>query len=76
MHPDFQGMGVGSLILERALLMAKERRVSNVTLYVATFRTNAIKLYLKYGFKIENLLSNYYPLSSNDAYCMNLTMAT
>ncbi|KGG50700.1 hypothetical protein DI09_5p470 [Mitosporidium daphniae] len=80
-HPEFQGKGFGSQLLGEAIKLARERRISSILLYVATFRIAAIQLYTKHGFTKDKLLSNYYCSSpsstthNGDAYEMRLTLS-
>ncbi len=59
-HPDYQGMKIGSRILENLLNEAKNRGESQLTLEVRESNTKAIKLYTKYGFEIVGTRKNYY----------------
>ena len=59
-------------MLEKAIAIAKERRVASVLLHVATFRLAAIGLYTKHGFIKDQLLLNYYTPMGGDAFSMRL----
>lgn len=45
-----QGMGVGRMLLEYCLKIAKQKRIDKLILYSNTFLKPAINLYQKYGF--------------------------
>ena len=51
LHPDFRGKGYGKMLLEHALLTAKNLGYERVTLETASVLQEAIALYKKYGFE-------------------------
>lgn len=57
-HPDFQGLGLGTALLEYC-----EKRIAafspNIFICVSEFNTGAIKLYESYGFKKVGRLENF-----------------
>lgn len=61
--------GIGSLLLEKLIELAKEK--ASLTLEVNVKNTNAQKLYLKYGFKNLGIRKKYYH-GIEDAYIMTL----
>lgn len=64
-HPDFQGMQIGSHILENLLNIAKNRECIQLTLEVRESNTKAINLYNKYGFETVGMRKNYYEGKEN-----------
>ena len=64
-HPDFQGMKIGSQILENLLIIAKSRNCYELTLEVRESNEKAINLYKKYGFKTVGMRKNYYEGTEN-----------
>lgn len=64
-HPDFQGMKIGSQILENLLNTAKNRGDSQLTLEVRESNQKAINLYKKYGFETVGMRKNYYEGKEN-----------
>lgn len=55
-----QGLGIGKLLLEHCLTVAKEKNIEKLVLYSNTKLTSAIHLYKKYGFtEIELELGLY-----------------
>jgi ribosomal-protein-alanine N-acetyltransferase len=67
--PQWQGRGVGKMLLEALLTRADEARAP-VFLEVRTDNTTAIRLYEKYGFEQIGLRRRYYHPSGADAYTM------
>ena len=57
-HPDFQGKGIGAILLKKALDMAREKNYKKVFLYSSTILGPAIYLYTRYGFIEEELEEN------------------
>jgi len=49
--PESRGKGIGTLMLEHARFLAKERNYRAITLRVYSQNTQAIKLYTRFGFK-------------------------
>ncbi len=52
--PDYQGQGVGSLLLDHAETWARERGRDSLTLWVAGGNARAIHVYQKAGLKIDH----------------------
>ena len=57
-RPDFQGKGIGAILLKKALDMAREKNYKKVFLYSSTILASAIYLYERYGFIEEELEKN------------------
>lgn len=66
---DFRNKGIGSLLLERLIELAKCKTA--LTLEVNLKNKIAQKLYLKYGFEILGIRKKYYD-GIEDAYIMTL----
>lgn len=66
---DFRNNGIGSLLLERLIELAKCKTA--LTLEVNVKNKIAQKLYLKYGFEILGIRKKYYD-GIEDAYIMTL----
>ncbi len=49
--PKYQGIGIGKLILRRAVKIALREKYDSIKLYVVTSNEVAYKTYLKYGFE-------------------------
>ncbi|NDJ77691.1 MAG: GNAT family N-acetyltransferase [Chloroflexi bacterium] len=59
-HPDFQGQGVGSALLEAAIDLAENwLNISRIELTVFTDNADGVALYHKFGFEIEGTLHDY-----------------
>lgn len=57
---NFQGYGIGTLLLEHCLSVAKENNIKTLILYSNTRLEPAIHLYRKYGFEETTLESGLY----------------
>lgn len=68
-HKNFRSKGIGSLLLENLIELAKVK--TSLTLEVNTKNEIAQKLYLKYGFKNLGIRKKYYD-GIEDAYIMTL----
>jgi L-phenylalanine/L-methionine N-acetyltransferase len=59
-HDDFQRRGVGSALMEAALMIADNwLNITRLELEVYTDNAPAIALYKKYGFEIEGTLRKH-----------------
>ena len=69
-HPQWQGRGLGELLLvsllEQGMLLGAQR----ATLEVRVSNSAALELYLKYGFEIVSRRRRYYTNNNEDAYIM------
>lgn len=70
-HKDFRHNGIGSILLEELINLAKEHRKSSLTLEVNTKNEYAQKLYNKYGFKNLGIRKKYYQ-GIEDAFILTL----
>ena len=71
------GMGVGTTLMEHFLVWAKQTKiVRKVNLKVQTNNERAIKLYKKFGFKIEGTITRdaFVKNTFYDSYAMGLVM--
>ena len=50
-RPQFRGLGLGKLMLDRLKEYAQERQVNILRLETGIYQTDAIKLYERYGFE-------------------------
>ncbi len=66
-HPDYQGRGLGSLLLKNLLEEAYNRGLERATLEVAESNKKAINLYKKFGFKEAGRRKKYYQKTGEDA---------
>jgi [ribosomal protein S18]-alanine N-acetyltransferase len=60
-HPDYQSMGLGRMLLTHMLELAVEHNVNTSFLEVRPANFSAIKLYLDMGFDEIGMRRNYYP---------------
>ncbi|HET9909116.1 MAG TPA: GNAT family N-acetyltransferase, partial [Anaerolineales bacterium] len=49
-RPQFRGLGLGKLMLDRLAEYAQERQVNILRLETGIYQTDAIRLYERYGF--------------------------
>jgi ribosomal-protein-alanine N-acetyltransferase len=66
-HPDFQGKGLGQLLLYSLLKDAYKRQLERATLEVRVSNEVAISLYKKFGFQIAGRRKGYYQTTGEDA---------
>ena len=65
---DFRNQGIGTLLLEKLIQLAKEKKSTSITLEVNEENYPAIHLYKKLGFKQMGNRKNYY--DGKDGYIM------
>jgi ribosomal protein S18 acetylase RimI-like enzyme len=57
--PAFQGLGLGTHMMEHALMWAKERNLLRIELSVFNSNIKAQSLYKKFGFMVEGVRKSY-----------------
>lgn len=70
-HKNFRKKGIGSLILEKLIQIAKQKHMNSITLEVRESNSIAQALYLKYAFQIVGRRKKYYQ-GIEDAMIMTL----
>ncbi len=76
-HPDFRGLGIGRVLLEDVLELARDRSCGKVCLEVRRSNKTAIRLYESFGFRVVGVRKNYYHdgfLRNEDAILMDLAL--
>ena len=68
--PEFKSRGIGSVLLDRAITFAREKKLEFLSLEVRKSNTAAISLYSKLGFKIEGIRRNFYDNPKEDGIIM------
>jgi len=68
-HPEFQKMGIGSVLLKDMFLNMRKNKSKIVYLEVREGNKNAIKFYEKKGFFKSKIIENYYE-NGESAYVM------
>lgn len=68
-HPDFQNLGIGSLLLKDMFKSMKKKKSKVAYLEVRESNKNAINFYEKRGFFKSKIIENYYE-SGESAYLM------
>lgn len=66
-HPAYRRAGIGSLLMDIALKILKEKGFKKITLEVGVNNKAAQKLYRSKGFIMDKTLHNYYK-SGDDAF--------
>ncbi|ELR96624.1 ribosomal protein S18-alanine N-acetyltransferase [Gloeocapsa sp. PCC 73106] len=66
-EPDYQGQGLGKLLLYNLLFQAREQKLERATLEVKISNQIALALYQKFGFKIAGIRKQYYQKTQEDA---------
>jgi len=69
-HPEYRQNGIGSLLLESLIDIAKKEGISRMTLEVRKSNFVARKLYRKYGFEECGMRKSYYADNGEDAIIM------
>ena len=74
---EYKGNHLGKSLLNFCINICKRLNFNNFGLHVSTTNTTAIGLYSKLGFKIRDIIENYYNdynPKDNNAYYMTLTL--
>ncbi len=66
-HPQYQGLGFGQLLLYTLMRYAWERGLERATLEVAASNISALSLYYKFGFQDVGRRRGYYQQTGEDA---------
>lgn len=69
-HPEFRNYGIGSMLVEALIDIAKLENVCAMTLEVRKSNSIAKNLYSKYGFIEEGIRKGYYEDNHEDAIIM------
>lgn len=67
---EYKGLGVGSYLIEELINRCKDKKIQDITLEVRVKNYSAIKLYKKYGFKVEGVRKKYCRDTGEDAHIM------
>jgi RimJ/RimL family protein N-acetyltransferase len=60
LHQDFHGVGLGTVMTENLLVLAKNKGLHRIHLEVVEENEAAVRLYKKLGFKVEGILKDAY----------------
>ncbi len=58
--PELQGRGIGKEVLFKAVEVLQKHGLTDIKLTVMSANENAVRLYMKYGFEFEGVLSIWY----------------
>lgn len=70
--PQKRGAGVGGMLLQESIGLARKRDVEQIVLEVRVSNQPAIQLYEKYGFEHCGVRKGFYDFPKEDAYIMML----
>lgn len=70
---EYRGFGIGSMLLKKAIERLKAKGKKRVILEVRVSNTPAQNLYKKFGFKVVDIIPNYYS-DGEDAFLMALNL--
>lgn len=74
---DMQGKGIGRLLLDHAVALARGRDMKSILLEVRPSNDHAVMVYERYGFAGIGIRKGYYPVTAGDrenASVMRLTL--
>ena len=74
---DWQGRGIGRLMLDQVVALAREQEMNSILLEVRPSNPRAAAIYRRYGFVQIGLRKNYYPAAGGgreDAIVMRLML--
>lgn len=74
-HPEAQGRGIASRLLEQALATLREKKIATVELDVEIPKTDAKRLYEKFGFKTLKVVHVDADYENDAFYLMQLRFA-
>ena len=74
-HPDYRKRGIGSTLIEKLIVLLKEKNVISLSLEVRASNETAIGLYHKMGFEVIGKRPGYYRNPREDAYIMRKEFA-
>jgi len=69
-HPDLRDLGIGSVLIEKMIDVARDERALWLTLEVRPSNSAAISLYKKFGFQVRGVRPRYYSDILEDALIM------
>lgn len=69
-HPEYRGSGIGNLLVESLINLARDEEISRMTLEVRKSNLVARGLYSKHGFQEAGVRKSYYSDNGEDAIIM------
>lgn len=60
-HPSRQNLGIGRIMLDKVISLAREKKMGSILLEVRPSNLRALAIYERLGFKRIGLRKNYYP---------------
>lgn len=64
-HPEWQGKGIGTALMQKALNYARERGKKVVELWVGVGNSKAIRFYKKFGFEERGVVGRWLRMTLN-----------
>lgn len=74
-HADLHGQGIGRLMLDQVVKLARQKGLASILLEVRPSNHRALTIYTRYGYQRIGVRKNYYPAPHNtreDAIVMRL----
>jgi len=68
--PLYRGRRIGSGLMRRIMEVAREKKLTGITLEVREGNTSAISMYKRFGFRVEGRRKGYYSDNQEDALIM------
>ncbi|MFC4075297.1 ribosomal protein S18-alanine N-acetyltransferase [Salinithrix halophila] len=69
-HPDYRGRGIGEMMIDGMMALAREAGADSMTLEVRVSNAIAQQLYRKKGFEMTGIRPRYYTDNQEDAMIM------
>jgi ribosomal-protein-alanine N-acetyltransferase len=69
-HPEYRGLGIGSMVMDSLISICSLEGVTAMTLEVRMSNLRAKNLYKKFGFVEEGIRKSYYEDNKEDAVIM------
>lgn len=69
-HPNYQGQGLGTLLIQEVEKFAKKQKCQTMSLEVRISNRDAQRLYRQLGFESRRIMSEYYNEGNEDAVDM------
>ncbi len=71
---NYRQKHLGSTLMEHLISHATKENLKSIVLEVRAQNSAAIKLYEKYGFKVDRIVKSYYKNPTDDGLCMSLIL--
>jgi len=75
-HPNYRNQGLGTVFLRKLLSISKNEGMVRVLLEVRESNLQAIKMYKKFGFKVDGIRKKYYRDNGENALLLSTSLET